>query len=369
MDYTDINECIKLFAIAQGLDLSYLDRKETLYYDESGNIKQLIIKGESLNADIDTVFVLGGIQAEDNISLQDLKSVLGKQPTSELKAKDDLRGTFVEILRKDNFKKILELIRDRNWNIHFVVVHVLYYGFVDIVDSIKGLEADTLEFKAILYEVLKKNSSRTIEHFKKYKYPNVKSKDKEAFLNGIIDMLKEHEEELAAKCLCCPHLLLLKTAFENAKTQDELVFIQEEETHVWVKPFIQFYRQEIIQFPNKDLRFDEEKQVQKELGKETIEINGKVVNNFLFIDSKTDAMIQVCDYVSSIIRKYIMFLDRTQPEVEADLKVLDEGQMANYKLMNFVLNKSLDFNPIFVNFTVSEHTRKKYFKYMNEYCN
>lgn len=367
MDYTEINQLIKKFANAQGIDSSYLDRKETLYYDESGNVKQLIVKGDSLNADIDSVFVLGGIQAENDISSQDLKTALGKQPASELKAKDDLRGTFKDILRKDNFRKVLELIRDRNWNIHFDAVHVLYYGFVDIVDSIEGLNANPAEFKAVLYEVLRKDPQRTIDHFKNYKYPNVKSRDKDAFLDGIIVMMKEREEELAAKCIASPGLLWLMTAFEDAKTQDDLPFIQEEETHVWVKPFIQFYRQEILQFPNKVLRFDEEKQVQRALGEETIEIDGKEVANYIFIDSKTNAMIQICDYVSSIIRKYIMFLDRTQPEVETDLKNLDADQLANYKLMNFVLKRSLEYNPMFVHFTVSEHTRKKYFKYMYEY--
>ena len=92
---------------AQGIDESFLERHETLYYDESGNIKHLIVKGQSLNADIDSVFVLGGIQAEDSISTTELRSLLGKSDDSELKAKDDLKGDFVNILRKNNFKRAL----------------------------------------------------------------------------------------------------------------------------------------------------------------------------------------------------------------------------------------------------------------------
>ena len=77
---------------AQGIEESFLERHETLYYDESGNIKHLIVKGQSLNADVDSVFVLGGIHAEDSISTTELKSLLGKSVDSELKAKDDLKG-------------------------------------------------------------------------------------------------------------------------------------------------------------------------------------------------------------------------------------------------------------------------------------
>lgn len=58
---------------AKGIEESFLERHETLYYDESGNIKHLIVKGQSLNADVDSVFVLGGIQAENSISISELK--------------------------------------------------------------------------------------------------------------------------------------------------------------------------------------------------------------------------------------------------------------------------------------------------------
>lgn len=39
MDYTEIYEYIKKMLHYKGIDLSYLERYETLYYDESGDIK------------------------------------------------------------------------------------------------------------------------------------------------------------------------------------------------------------------------------------------------------------------------------------------------------------------------------------------
>lgn len=176
---------------AQGVDEKYIDKEETLYYDESGNIKHLIVKEGKLNADSDTVFVQGGVQADDTISLEELKTALGKSLEKEMKSTKDLKGSFIEILRKDNFRKILQLIQDKGWHIHFSIVQILYYGFVDIVDSIDGLDVDLLfAFKAELYKVLKKDPNTTVSIFKKYKYPNVATKDINNFLSEILTLIE-----------------------------------------------------------------------------------------------------------------------------------------------------------------------------------
>lgn len=369
MDSVELYNIIKENALIQGASIEHLERKETLYYDETGNVKHLIVKNGSLNAAFDTVFVLGGIQAEDTISIESLKSRLGKQPTTELKAKNDLKGDFIAILRKDNFRQILELIQEKKWHIHFSAVQILYYAFVDIVDSIEGTEICPWEFKAELYQVLKKDCRKTVEHFKKCKYPNIKDseKEKEEFLEGIISMIDEQINELALKHVINPLLMLLKKLVCSAKRQKELTFIQEEKTGIWVEPFIQFYRQEIIKFHRKDLIFDEESQVQDTLKKENLEINKGLLTNYSFIDSKENAMIQVSDYVVSIIKKYIMFLDRTELEIGQDIKNFNDIQMKNYILLNTVLKASLNYNPLFLNFTVCLYTYKKIMKYIKEY--
>ena len=102
MDYTEVSNSIRMMMKAQGIDEMYIDKEETLYYDESGNVKHLIVKDCKLNADSDTVFVLGGVQADDIISLEELKTALGKNLEKEIKSTKDLKGTFIEILRKEN---------------------------------------------------------------------------------------------------------------------------------------------------------------------------------------------------------------------------------------------------------------------------
>lgn len=367
MDYTEISNSIRMMMKAQGVDEKYIDKEETLYYDESGNVKHLIVKEGKLNADSDTVFVLGGVQADDAISLEELKTALGKSLEKEMKSTKDLKGSFIEILRKDNFRKILQLIQDKGWHIHFCIVQVLYYGFVDIVDSINGLGFAPLEFKAELYKVLKKDPNATVSIFKKYRYPNIATKDIKNFLSEILTLIEDLIADDAKRLMINPLLLVLKSCIEKAKEQKKLTFIQEETAHEWVGEFEQFYKQQILSFPKKTLVIDEEKQVMNQIAEEGIIIDGKAPDNYSFKESGSDAMIQVCDYVVSILRKYMIFLDRLEPEVDTDIQKFDDNQMNNYKLLNRILADSLDYNPLFVHFIASQHTIAKYYMYMKKY--
>ena len=79
-DIKELYENISAFIDLQGYN-NFLERAETLYYDESGNDKHLIIKGEQLNTKYDSVFILGGVQSEDSLSLTDLQDYLGIKRT------------------------------------------------------------------------------------------------------------------------------------------------------------------------------------------------------------------------------------------------------------------------------------------------
>ena len=367
MDFSKFYHITRDYLVASGIDLHYLDRNDILYYDESGNDKHLVVKERKLNSDFSQVFVLGGIQSEDVITLDELKIQMGKAQTNELKANNYLKGSFNDILFKDNMRSILELIIEKNWHVHFIAIQVLYYGFVDIVDSINGLESDPFEFKAILYEVLKRDPDRTVLHFMKYKYPNIKDNSKNEFLDGILEMINQRINDDLLQGKFYPMVLVLRDCISKAKSQKTLEFVQNEDTHVWVSNFVQFYRQEILIFKNKTLVFDEEIQVQNLLKDETLIIDSKKICNYSFTDSSSNAMIQVSDYVASILRKYFIFLDRTQDVVEKDIAGFNDVQIRNFKLMNYVLKNSLTYNPLFVHFIASAHMIKKFHKYLSVY--
>lgn len=349
-----------------GIDAQYVNRKETLYFDESGNIKHLIVKNGKLNAPEDTVFVLGGVQAEEAFSQEDLQEVFGKEKSLELKSNKLLKGNFVEILKKEIFTKVWRLIDDKNWNIHFTAVQCLYYGFVDIIDSCDYFVSENFQFKAILYNVLKRDPGRTTNIFRLYKYPNIKDNQIAPFLDELIKMIDEQIKLDSQKQMLNPLLIYMRNCFEDIKKSKKgLTYVQGYQTHIWVDDFVQFYRQIIWMYPNKTLIFDEEKQVQSILEQENLEIGGKKLTQYKFVDSQSYPLIQVSDLVVSILRKYFVFLDRSENDVQKDISSFSEVQKTNFKLLNHILKKSVESNPMFVDFTGSIYTYNKYVKYLN----
>ena len=161
---------------------------------------------------------------------------------------------------------------------------------------------------------------------------------------------------------------VLTLLLSKAKSRKELTFIQNETPDEWVKMFVQFYSSEIYSYPNKTLVLDTENQVEKALKEEPIEINGEKMNNFRFDNSATNPMIQVCDYVVSILRKYFVFIDRTLSDVIADIEAFDELQKENYKLLNRTLKKSLKNNPLYFHYIASVEMQNNLNNLMEKYC-
>ena len=146
--------------------------------------------------------------------------------------------------------------------------------------------------------------------------------------------------------------LILIDCLIKAKIRKELTFIQNEKSDEWVKWFDQFYKAEIVSYPNKTLILDTEKQVEKKIKEDPIEIDGKNLTNYRFEDS-ANPMIHVCDYVVSIIRKYAIFLDRSLCDAMADISKFDATQWDNFRLLNKILKRSLDKSPLYFNYTTS----------------
>lgn len=353
-------------ALAQGVKPEQYDSNETWYYDETDNVKHLVLlPNKKINAGEKTCFVLGGIQAEDVISDDELHTALGKTPGKELKANKDLRGCFEDILRKDILKKMLDLIELKRWHIHFMMVQVWYFAFVDIIDSITDNVRLSFSLKAVLYKILKEYPDDTVGHLGKYSYPNITDKDKVAFLNGLQTIAfkfmksKPNYNDMQMT-------LLLIVLLENAKTKKELTFIQDETSDEWVTWFSHFYISEITSYPNKTLVFDTEKQVEKTIRDKPIEIDGVTMSNYRFEDS-SNPMIQVCDYVVSVLRRYAVFLDRSINEILVVIDKFDVNQMANFKLLNKVLKRSLDNNPLYFHYTTSIELQNNINQLMEKY--
>lgn len=344
------------------LSPEYRNRMETLYYDETDNYKQVRIKDNGkLNIKTDACYVLGGIQAENVISTVEMHEALFKK--NELKAVHDLKGDFIAILRKQVVDHFLKLVYSQRWCFHFLMAQPIYYSIVDIVDSLFDNEVLTLNYKSLLYRIIRYDLDSSISIMKKYKYPNVKEKEVVSFLDELTTLVENylllHKQDVYEEGAINDLLFSINEVKNGNK---KLTFLSNEESNLWVNSFSGFYRKEIASFPAKKLIFDQEDQLENQLRKDPIVVNGTELSNYSFSKSSEDPMIQLSDYVVAILKKYFVFLDRDFDKIEQDVLKFDEGQLSNFMIFNTILLYSKEFNPLFHNY-ISSYKIPEYVNY------
>lgn len=356
IDYTSIRSFTKTQIIKANGHLDSIDKELYLYYDETNNVKKFRLKEEDkkINVPSDTIFVLGGIETKDYISFEDIKELLRLQPNArEVKSKHIYGGKFSKCMKSDKLEIILDLLLERNWHIHFQSLNLLYWSIVDIVDSIEVIRNTNTELvnhlKAMLYRIIKNDRQAFFDMVLKYRYPDIDN-----------SKLKEFVKELIEKCQayviteCNPYLIELKNILEqylrSAINQEKLLFIQEEQELILLNDLSPFYRGEIANYKNSHIVFDNESDIYYALKKNPVLIDGNILTNYTFVDSKTNPMIQLSDVMVGIIVKYLVFIDtegKNLPSVIAN--TFNKKQLRIFNKLNKVLKISREYNPAFLN--------------------
>ena len=355
IDYTDIRQGLKKYVSAQGISPSDIDMCYMLYYDETNNIKKFKLNEEKhkFNVSADTIFVLGGIEGEGAIKIEELKSLFDLQDSvQEVKSHNIYSGTFADCLKSERLERFLNLLIDKNWHIHFISLNVLYWSIVDILDTIDGFASQNplkiFTLKALFYRIMKSDITGFSDLVLKYRYPNIDSQDILAFIEEVISICEtyknSHEVRVKQRCI------ILIEWLQKATLQKELVFIQDEEELIMLKELTHIYRSEISTWINSRIIMDNEIDVIYELKKNPISINGNNLNNYIFVDSKMDTMVQLSDVAVGIMSRYLYFIDQNGTDCEKVISdTFNENQLNVFRKLNMVLKKSRDFNPLFFN--------------------
>lgn len=205
-------------------------------------------------------------------------------------------------------------VSENDWHIHFNSLNVLYWSIVDILDSIDGfvsqIPANIYMFKALFYRVMKSNLSSFFDLVLKYRYPNIDSQDITAFMKDLIVMCKLYNDSFGDTELGLIEWL------EMGSRQKELVFVQDEEELVMLTELSLLYRSEISTWINSRLIMDNEIDIIYDFKKNPVSVDGKILNNYIFVDSKTDTMVQLSDVAVGIVSKYLYFIDQHGTESE-----------------------------------------------------
>lgn len=121
-----------------------------------------------------------------------------------------------------------------------------------------------------------------------------------------------------------------------------------------LKELTMIYRNEIYTWINSQLVFDNEIDVIYPLKNEPTSMHGELLTNYVFVDSKTDPMVQLSDVAVGIVAKYLSFIDQHGRNTVSVVDSTFNGkQLGIFRKVNTVLKQSRDHNPLFFNQTTS----------------
>ena len=362
IDYTSIRRGTILL---NGLSKEKMDSKYSLYFDESGNNRCFWIKDGKYNVDPFTHFVLGGIVSNSTIDLEYAKNKIGCNSTvQEIKTRNVCRGAFEDCLKNQKLSNYLDLLIEKECLVHFSIIELFYYSIVDIVDSITNNDADVFKLKNELYNILRYDIDKTLDMMKQYNYPNIDDNDIIEFLSCSIRIFDDYIAN-TGKANCFTYIL--RMLFQLAQSKDKLVFIQDEESGSLLPSFYQFYIRPIYMFRNSNIFFDEELEIQKKVESCRIIVDGTVLKNYKFLNSKSNVMIQLSDVFSGILARYFRFINTNLNNIEEYIAKFDSVQLLTLRKMNHILNISVKENSAFWDMFLCNDMRVKFTSLVEKY--
>ena len=353
----DINETRALILAINSLP--NVDRAYTMHYDETNNIRRLLLTPNGLNVHAPQCFVLGGIahrSASPPLDFSDLRSVLRLQKsTLELKLEHLGKGDFLALLNSQKIETLLDWLVGQDLFIHYQVLDPLYWSIVDIVDSIitgNGsidlmMVAPTL--KNDLYSILRDDVEMTAKLLGRYSYPDVGHLRRTTFIAELSDLLETRN-------LLMPdfNFQMLKGLLQIAAKLDTLPYLENEMPNVLVDGFGVFYLERLVLFKNATHILDIETAIEKHLRNLDLRDGTEPLKNFSFVDSKDHPWIQVSDAMAGLLGKFFTFVSRTN---SADLTraraAFTDRQNRGLDTLIRLIDRSIGECPAFAHYVVS----------------
>ena len=343
--------------------LSHMDDEYTFFYDETNNSRLFRITETEFNASKDEDFILGGFVYEGKhkaFGMEKLLQSLRLQPTmKEVKRKHIAPGnSFLECVNSRKLQSLLEWIIENKIYIHFMAMNKLYYGVVDIVDSLiadtelsRLPQIDIMLMKNALYKYINADIVYIHEVFLHYGYPNIAGKNVCEFcevLIGWIEKIKA-EDEADDEALESVRQLLKK-----ALKKKSLCFLTDNENLMLMDGYTSLYMKPIYMFPNSEHIFDEETEIIRKICSTPMILYGKELHNFSFVKSTENGMVQLSDVIIGIIGKLMLYANvSTLLEIKKEMASLSLQQEKNISLLNNLIYASFNHCLAFIHCTVS----------------
>ena len=340
-----------------------MDNEYTFFYDETNNSRLFRITETDFNASKDEDFVLGGLVYEGKHKAFDMEKLLQSlrlQPTmKEVKRKHIAPGnSFLECVNSRKLQTLLEWIIENKIYIHFMAMNNLYYGVVDIVDSLiadtelSGLPWEYItHMKNALYKYINADIAYIHEVFLHYGYPNIADESVREFCEVLIGWIEEIEAENEADDFA---LESVRQLLKSARKKKNLCFLTDNENLMLMDGYESLYMEPIYMFLNSEHIFDEETEIMKKICSTPIILGGNELHNFSFVKSTENRMVQLSDVIIGIIGKLMLYANvSTLAEIKKEMASLSPQQEKNISLLNNLINASSDHCLAFIHYTAN----------------
>ena len=362
-------------------------KKYTLYYDESNNIRKLLLSGSEFNIDRDPsqdsspIFVLAGIAfkgeskefdfdlLKENLRIQEPSGELKFSKVVKIRAKYTPLEAFKYTLGSSSFETLFNYLIDNDILIHYKAVNTVYWSFIDIVDDLVMCtkRVDDIEkhsfYKSCLYRLIQLDKGSFLSLMSEFNFPNIKKAESLYFLNRLNDLI---QNKLGS--------LLIKNENENEnenKKQDFLMLFQlgkliskcvslfsqnlnfemvfHTKKDILIEDFSFFYINRINTFPGSVHILDNESKIEKAVIK-FFNCDPKYsALNFSFVESVEleNYRVQISDVLAGFMRLYFGFLEYASiEEVVLFKNELTPLRKRNLSLLKSLLDKSVDECPL-----------------------
>jgi len=341
------------------------DRVYTIYYDETNNIRRLLLTERGLNIETPHCFALGGVAHHGqpyDLGLSELRARLRLQPTvKEIKLEHLGKGDFPALLRSEKISTFLEWLAERDLYVHFQVLDPIYWSTVDIIDSILAesqpsvMVAFAAELKDDLYTILREDLDDTIGMLIRFNYPDVGGERRVEFISALMERLIQSEHLLPDF-----NFQMLRGVLQTGAKLNSLPFLEDEKPNVLIDELSAFYAKRVCLFKYSTHFLDAEPWIRKHLESYHFTDRGKPFTNYEFVDSSETEGVQISDIVAGLLGKAFTYLNRNNlDELEVAASEFSEKQKRCLGLLVERLDRSIAENAAFAQFIVSGEDRRR----------
>lgn len=326
----------------------------TFYYDETNNIRTFYVRENDFNYTFTANFVLGGLAIEGEVpDVKDLIDSFKLQKTAkEVKFGLIAHGDFLDCLKSRKLTLYLKFLNETNVYFHFSSLNILFWSLVDIVDS-AIVDTETIHkfgpdyimhLKNDLYKLARLEIDSVVQLFYHYGYPNIKPESLTDFVQKLMEVFAPYKDKPEFR----PGIEALNDILQKAVAKGSLPFVMDDEDHILLKDFSQFYLHPLYTFTTSSHIFDNEEEIIKILDGYRILDKGEEFNGFTFVDSLDSPLTQLSDVMVGFMGKYTQYRNtHSAAEIENDIMDLEPLQVENLQLFIDVLQKSVEKNPAF----------------------